>query len=163
MGSNSGSELPACQYSEEMMNMSEPKTKGGWPAIAILGVLLCLAGGCSRGMTVKKFPPARSPAGLTVHVRTVEHEFLGELIEVRDAGIVVLAEKKVRLLRYNVIALATARESGGRALLGNRRPPDSANREDLRLLSRFPQGLSPEVLANLLIANNQGELADEKP
>jgi len=143
--------------------MKTTKTNTGLPAIAILGSFLCLAGGCSYGMTVKKFPPARNPAGLTLHVKTVERDFLGELIEVREAGIVVLAEQKVRLLRYNIIALATPREGGTRALLRNQRAPDAVSREDLRLLSRFPQGLSPEVLANLLAANNQPDLADEKP
>src|SRR5712692_4885850 len=68
-----------------------------------LVMLACLSNGCSFGMTALKYPPAQGPTGVIMRVGTAQGQISGELIEVRDAGIVVLADQKLRLLPYTVI------------------------------------------------------------
>jgi hypothetical protein len=72
-------------------------------ALPALVMLACLSNGCSLGMTARKYRPAQQPKGVNMRVDTAQGQFVGELIEVRDVGIVVLADGKLRLLPYTVI------------------------------------------------------------
>jgi hypothetical protein len=120
----------------------------------------CLAGGCRighYGLTADKFSPAQTPAGVGVHLVVGKVPLTGELIEVRDEALVILAGKRLRLVPYAVVRSFHAAQtdvsiSGGRA-------PSPQDRERLRLLSRFPQGLAPDLLNRLLGAYGQVQLA----
>jgi len=122
---------------------------------------LCLAGGCRYGLTVESFPPARAPKGVTSKITTNRARFVAELIEVRDDGIVIFAQQRFRLLPYSVIVSSRFDGMSSADTISDRRPPKPAARERLRLVSRFPQGLSPELLQKLLEANGQTELGGE--
>ena len=103
-------------------------------------------------------------------VRTEQKEFWGELIEVRDDGIVLLAtnsqdmahpKSELRFVRYQGIVSSSIDDS--HYSFPNRRAPKPSAREQLRLLSRFPQGLTPELARQLLQAYGQTELVGDKP
>jgi hypothetical protein len=113
------------------------------------------------GTKVEKFPPAQSPKGVIGEVVTSSTNYKGEVIEVRDTGIVILAVGRFRLVPYSAIRSSHFDGIGGP--ISGKKVPSSQNRERLRLVSRFPQGLTPEILQKLLSANAQTELAQENP
>ncbi|HXG55120.1 MAG TPA: hypothetical protein VNJ03_07040 [Vicinamibacterales bacterium] len=123
----------------------------------ILLVLSVTAVACSYGTRIADFRPAHSPHGVNVHVTTSVGDLNGELIEMRDAGFVVLtaASNKLRLIPYAQVRSAKFEQVGS---LRGGRPPVPTDGERLRLLSRFPQGMSPQVLATLLRIYGQDEL-----
>jgi len=109
---------------------------------------------CTLGSRPATFAPARSPQGVEARIalwgprRTVT-ALVGELLSVTDSGLVVLsADRRVVHAHWPAQVSATFRQvpvrlTGGQA-------PDARARERLRLVSRFPQGLSPELTARLL-------------
>ena len=131
--------------------------------LTALLVLACLMNSCRHGMTAEKFPPAQSPKGATVRVTTDQRQFTGELIEVRAAGLVVLTEQILRLLPYNAILSSRIEHANRRYGIKSRRAPEPEVRDRLRLLSRFPYGLTPELLDELLRAYGQTQLAGVNP
>jgi hypothetical protein len=111
----------------------------------------------------------------TQHVRS---EIRGELLEVRRDALLVLglqvdvvregqkqAETRstaqrpaVLLLPFECVQKARFVGLGNWSNLDDRQAPSDSVREKLRLLSRFPQGLAPEQLKRILIAQGQPEL-----
>jgi len=132
-------------------------------SLLIMGMLACLNNGCHVGMTAPKYRPAQGPQGVIMHVATAEGKFSGELIEVRDAGIVILADGKLRLLPYTVILSSQADQTSSRYSISKRTVPKPDVLAHLRLLSRFPQGLTPELMRQLLDLNGQTELLGPNP
>jgi hypothetical protein len=121
-----------------------------------LGLAL-VALSCTFGQSVLKYEPAHSPRGVTARITTAsDRPLVGELIEVRDAGLVVGNEAVIALVPYAVVKRAAFVQT--RLSLEAGQAPDRSTREKLRLLSRFPQGLSPALLQELLEAHGQSEL-----
>ena len=118
---------------------------------------------CRYGVSVESFPPARTATGVASDIMTDRGRLTGELIEVRDSGIVILAERVLRLLPYSEIVSSRFEGLSRGVTLGNRRPPTAESREQLRMASRFPPGLSPEMLEKLLQAHGQTSLAGSNP
>src|SRR5688500_3973502 len=73
-----------------------------WRRTTLLAAVF-LVQGCRYGMSVKNFPAAQGPKGAIVQVTTEQQPFAGELIEVRDTGLVVLTDRTLRLLPYSAI------------------------------------------------------------
>ena len=128
-----------------------------------LVMLACLSNGCSFGMTAAKYPPAQGPSGVIMRVKTAQGNVSGELIEVRDAGIVVLANQKLRLLPYTVILSSEVDRTDSGYAISQRTVPKPDVQARLRLLSRFPQGLAPDLMRQLLDTYGQTELAGANP
>jgi len=128
------------------------------PMVLIAAVLAVLNNACSVGMTTTKYPPALGPKGVTVHVQTAQGQLSGELIEVRDSGI-VMADQKLRFLPYSEILSSDVEKTSTPFSIANRTAPKPVVREHLRLLSRFPYGLTSELTQQLLSAYGQTELA----
>jgi hypothetical protein len=129
--------------------------------IAVLLTLIAMASlnsGCGVGMTARKYPPAQGPKGVNMRVTIAQGQLSGELIEVRDSGI-VLADQKLRLVPYTDILSSEVEKTSSRYAISNRRVPTPEARDHLRLLSRFPYGLSPEAMQRLLGSYGQTELA----
>jgi len=124
---------------------------------------VCICGACHYGLTVSSYPPAHSAHGAEAEIVTVSKEhFMAELIGVRDSDIVILVDGKLELRPYASIKSLEIKVIGKHFSIGGKSPSEK-NRDDLRLFSRFPQGLSPELLAKLLQAYGQSELARAKP
>ncbi len=126
-------------------------------------MLACVGNGCSFGMTAVKYRPAQDPKGVTIRLDTTQGTLSGELIEVRDTGIVVLSDNKLRLLPYKVILSSAVDQTSSRYSISKGAVPKPEVQAQLRLLSRFPQGLTPELLRELLSAYGQTELAGANP
>jgi hypothetical protein len=139
-------------------------------------LLLCFAiAGCQVGPRIEKFEQARRPEGIatTIELRSGLPEggrLKGELLEVRDHGLLLntretredrvsarclvfvpyTAIEDVEFDRLNLRVVAQHNE-----WIQETRPPSVRDREKLRLLSRFPQGLSTPLLEQLLEAEGQ--------
>jgi hypothetical protein len=133
------------------------------PRLIMLMIAVCAASGCKVGLTVKNFPPALGPKGVMMQVTTQTRQLSGELLEVRDTALVLLAAGKVRLVPYNAIVSSDVEKTSGGFAIKGLRAPKPGVREHLRLLSRFPQGLAPELLQQLLAGYGQTEMAGVNP
>lgn len=133
--------------------------------LLVLGLVL-LGSACTRnvGVLVEDFKPAHLPAGIATEVTLAKdlvpgNKIDGELIAVTDKGLTLLLHKPLateeglrrlvevpfgamRRAKFDQLGLSSVR-SEGQAI-------DDARRDRLRLLSRFPQGLEGELLAQLL-------------
>jgi hypothetical protein len=116
-------------------------------AIALVAVL----GGCSFGPKAKEF--AR-PGAEHLEIQVLPSPLVadatrltGELLAVEESGLLLLSGQTVLFVSYESITGVKAGE-----------PPPPETRETLRLVSRFPYGLSPEVRAALLAAYDQTEV-----
>jgi hypothetical protein len=120
-------------------------------------VVALFASGCmiNLGTRLQDVAVANAPAGTRVEVRLRDSERMvtGELLDVRDDALVVLSENRVNLIPLAMIRRAWYADAsvvnGGGDTLG---PED---RSFLRLYSRYPNGISPEVMARLLRALGQ--------
>ena len=119
-------------------------------------VLLGMA--CSVGPRAEKFAPARDPGGVEVRLDfgKGKRRAVGELIAVRDTALLIREDSVIELVRLASIRNGSATASGSRAVFS--RKPTRATRERLRLLSRYPNGVPPELLRQLLDAYGQSEL-----
>jgi len=139
----------------------------------LLVFLAPLASGCVLGPTAGDFGPAHRPAGLEFEVATASVDFQGELLEVRQDALLMrsllitrdtgraklrTSEQQIRLVPFSLIRNATFRQlrSGYHHVqIRKGRAPAAQDRERLRLASRFPYGMEPQVLAALLKAHGQ--------
>ena len=98
-------------------------------------------------------------------ITTEQRTFPGELIEVRDNGLVILSRPDGKLLfvPYEATRASTIEQTDQRYEIKNGRQPPQDVCEHLRLISRFPQGLTPELLQQLLAMYQQTELALPTP
>jgi len=120
----------------------------------VLGpVLATLA--CNLGGRVDRFAPAKQPAGVavTLWLRSGETGH-GELLAVQDTALVVLAQDTVTLVPYRVLQAGRFSQVGELT----EAPPSKDFAGRLQLVSRFPQGLTPEMLTRLLAAYGQSVL-----
>jgi hypothetical protein len=151
------------------------------PLLALAG-LLCLVA-CTAGPRFAKFGPAHGPAGVTVEASlsgapAARAGVDGELLEVRAEGLLVLgtlgavreegqkkaeappadAKARVVLVPFARIQKAHFQGMGKRCDLSDGIAPTDVVRDRLRLVSRFPQGLSPDLLRRLLETRGQTEV-----
>ncbi|MFN2383940.1 MAG: hypothetical protein ABR559_06715 [Gemmatimonadota bacterium] len=128
---------------------------------ACLGLLGVVLAACRTGEG--EYRQAKQPGGVTVQLdlgagRTAS----GELLEVGDGGL-LLVRPNWEFMRfpYGVIQRARFAQFEDLTLTGS--VPTAAQRERLRLLSRFPQGLTPDLKAALLATRNQPDFTTWTP
>ena len=127
------------------------------PRVRAVAGLSMLAAACLLGTPAGKFEPARGPRGVTAELRLVERGHLqGELLAVAESALVVRTSV-ITVVRYQSLRVGVFRQVGTVSFGG--RAPANRDRERLRRVSRFPQGLSPELLQRLLQAYGQAEPA----
>ena len=129
----------------------------------VLMILVCAASlGCFFGPRARTVAVAREPNGTSVKImlpsRTITN---AELLAVSDTDITMLWSDTVWSILY-----AGAREmafSDVAVTLDNGRRPTPVEQGRLRLASRFPQGLSPNLEARMLAAHHQPAVAFMAP
>ena len=112
--------------------------------------------GCRVGQSAEKYPPAKTPLGVEATLVLIHQMFSAELLAVRDSEIVVLHGKQVTLVPYSAIRRGTFAHQS--VTITGQHPPTVASLARLRLLSRFPQGISPELERRLLAAYGQDSI-----
>ena len=119
-----------------------------------VGALVCLGlTSCLVGSTAGGFAPAVGPSGVHTTGLAAGAAFDGELLAAEDTALVILAEQlregtRVWVVPYPSIQWADFDQiRSARIRKGVRPPPTQLER--LRLVSRFPQGVSSEMLERL--------------
>lgn len=109
--------------------------------------LVLLAGGCTLGARPGEFAPSKSPRGAMGTIQTGELIYTGELLARRDSSSLLLTTGKVYEIsdsRIKAVDFSPALKS------------KSVNtprvREQMRRISRFPQGMSDDLLRRFLDA-----------
>ena len=121
--------------------------------VLLLGVALS----CSVGPRPQKFPPAREPGGATIQLRLRDKRVVtGELLAVQDSGLLVRDSSSILLVANGAVRSGSLLTGGGATFAGK---PGGSTREHLRLLSRYPSGVSGELLAGLLAAYGRDSVA----
>jgi hypothetical protein len=129
--------------------------------------------GCQIGPRIDEFEQARRPEGVTTTIK-LHHgfaevgELTGELLEVQENGLLLNArkirkggvvERQLVFVAYRAMIDLELDELGLRMLSeGDPKENRLRHQERLRLLSRFPQGLSTPLLEQLLAAEGQTSL-----
>jgi len=156
--------------------------------LATAGVPCLVA--CALGPDFDKFEPAHSPEGVRAFAFVTASrgsvagtEVQGELLEVRKEGLLVLGtlaevreegskkvpmrhsggSRRVVLVAFGGIQQARFEGMGRGCELDDGIAPTDVVRERLRLVSRFPQGLSPELLRRLLEIHGQADVQKVGP
>lgn len=117
--------------------------------------LLCAAAACTVGGRPESYVPATTPEGVTTTVTLRSERFEAELLALDDTALIVrrlYAMPPVVFVRYTALRGAQFKQVGA---LETGRPPLPRVREKLRLVSRFPQGLSADLLRELLTIHGQ--------
>lgn len=115
---------------------------------------------CYTGPGIRTFAPAQGPKGVQTTLKLQQSgQAEGELLAVRDDGLMLLANASVVFAPYTAIddaRFVERRELGWGRLSGDRgQPPEPNIQQQLRLVSRFPQGLGGDVLEQLLGHHDQ--------
>jgi hypothetical protein len=115
---------------------------------------LVLLAGCRFGIGPRiEDYPARSADGLQGELTAAR---VRELLEVRDTAFIVLSNQRVMHIPFRRITNVNFRNA---LVVRMATPADFTGRQHmLRLMSRFPFGMTPDVLQRLLQAYNQSEL-----
>ena len=107
-----------------------------------------IATACMTGPSARRFDPVKHGGGAQLKIiMKGKHRADGELIEVRDSGLVVMHICGLQVLPYG--SIDKLRVHGYSARYRGGGTPGPGLREDLRLLSRFPAGI-PESLRETL-------------
>ena len=120
---------------------------------ACLGLFGAVLAGCRTGEG--EYRQAKQPGGVTVQLELDGGQTAsGELLEVQDGGLLLARPNwDFVIFPYDLIERARIAQFDNLTLTG--KVPTAAQREQLRLLSRFPQGLSPELRTALLATRNK--------
>ncbi len=131
--------------------------------------ILALLSACGHvGPRIDHIHAARMPAGAYVLIEIAQsgtqkkQRYDGELLEVRDDGLVValrtesIRDKHIAFVPWNIVYRVKATTLPG---MQSTRPHGEKRREiaikEFRIVSRYPQGLSPELLDRLLASFDQ--------
>ena len=134
-------------------------------------ILLALVA-CSTSVEVKDFKPAQGPQGiqmeLTLNGNVIDgNKLSGELLAVHDDGVLlnvddypnsVSAANTVVLIPYWMMDTAKLEQMGRAKVQSQGEEKDKVYLDRLRLLARFPQGLSEDLLTKLLTEMGQEQV-----
>ncbi len=140
--------------------------------IALLAVVTLSA--CRFGPSPKDIDWVNSPDGARIALRVVgePQDRVGELLAVNDEsvmlrsyevveGVELRRPKITRVLWSRVYAIDVDKLDSSYDVMRGQRVTNGARR-NLALISRFPQGISPEILAKLLTATKQTAVEEIK-
>jgi len=119
----------------------------------MISVLMVSA--CTIGKSGKDLAVASHPGGAQVTLLSKDRHFTGELVAVRDDGVVVSVQNRLLFFPFASLGgFAFGKGNRGYRLSPGERPPrDKLSR--LRTISHFPQGLTPEIERQLLAQMGQ--------
>lgn len=116
------------------------------------GLLLLMAAGCSWGPRAVDHPIARNPGGPVARIALRDSVVRGELLAVTDSGLWLLVHDSPAWASYADIRSAAFEGYPERTIFAGPAAPPADVRAELRLASRYPQGISPALLHDLLKA-----------
>ena len=121
-------------------------------AIVILGTSACY-----HGPNAQHFGPALGPRGIQVNVELSDSKIPGELLEVQDSALLLLRASGTPVVLVPLRDIRTATFQQTALLIHRGAFVGGRTAAQLRMMSRYPNGLSPELRAALLAAYGQTE------
>ena len=140
--------------------------------LSLQPLLLLIITGCSTSVEVKDFKPAQTPQGIEMEL-SLNGDVLdgqkvkGELLAVRDDGVLLNvadypdsagAGNTIVLIPFWMMDRAKLEQMGSAKVESQGEEANKMYLARLRLVSRFTQGLSDELLAELLMKMGQEEV-----
>lgn len=127
----------------------------------IIMLALVLLGGCVWGTPISRMTPAHSPAGATVLYALAgsSQPWKGELFAVDEQYAYVYNGTLYRIA-WESIRRFGIDQAGGEFLMFTPAEKTSIQRARFKPFSRFPQGMSPELLAEVLRQLNQARIEE---
>jgi hypothetical protein len=133
---------------------------------------MLLVAACSVGLQIEDFKPAQGPQGVQIELKLEGNgirgtKISGELLAVRADRILLNvidnpdspnATSRVVLIPYSLIQTLDPEQMGRMSFRSQRNEMDDDRLNRLRLVARFPQGLSDEMLAVLLADLGQDQV-----
>jgi hypothetical protein len=121
--------------------------------VALAAGTLVTAGACMWGTRPKQFGPAIGPQGVTLAFRLRGESAMrsAELFAVDSLGLIVHGPRLVHVA-WERLELVDVRGLGSDYDLVRAGVPPADRRARLALVSRFPQGLSGDLLSRVLVA-----------
>lgn len=131
----------------------------------IFALFVTIPAACMTGPSAETFPLVTHAKGVQLIVSGKKAAVRGELLEVRENELLVLEDlKKKKGSGSNacLVTLVPFRQVRHTAFKGtrprwDRGMPTADEREELRLLSRFPTGVTPPIMAELLSCSGRPE------
>ena len=139
----------------------KPMSRATLPSIAIL--LLVSLAGCNWGTRPQNFSPAQGPQGARVAVRVTNEQSdrLGELLASDSIGLTILDDdRRLTRIAWPRVEALDVSKVGDQYDIRHGEEPSADKRQRLALLSRFPQGLSGDLLARTLALLRQDALQE---
>ena len=125
----------------------------------ILSVVAVLAlAGCRVGTGGAALPVAQQPDGAQVLLRVPSGAYGGELLAVKDDG-VIFSSRTIMFAPFSAIVSLSFDKMGNQFRLGAGEVPRGEKLARFRAVSRFPQGLTPSIRSWLLAQKSQTEIA----
>ena len=135
-------------------------------------LLLLVVAGCTVGIKLEEFKPAQGPHGVQMEVSLNGepirgNDVVGELLAVQADGVLLLvpefsgrpqAATTIVLVPYWMMKTANLEQMGKAKVESQGEEMNKVYLDRLRMVSRFPQGLSDELLAPLLANYDQESL-----
>lgn len=140
--------------------------------LSVRAIILLALAGCSTSVEVEDFKPAQGPQGiqmeLTLNGNVIDgNKLSGELLAVRDDGVLLnvddypdsaSAAKTVVLIPFWMMDTAKLEQMGRAKVESQGEEQNKVYLDRLRLLARFPQGLSEDLLTKLLTETGQEQV-----
>jgi hypothetical protein len=125
---------------------------------ASIAVLALAVTGCVFGANAAVVPFSRTPAGATVTILTDKGKYTAELVEVRDSGVVLRQPALLLIAPFSTMRRLRADHLGSTysAIVNGGLTPTM--RERFRLVSHYPQGMTPEIEKVMLAQVKQTQL-----
>jgi hypothetical protein len=133
-----------------------------------LVLLYLLIAGCQIGPRINTFEAAHQPQGITTTVKlrsghVTDGHLQGELLEVRSNGVLLKAQgmykdHTIDTPRLVFVPYTAIKDVHIDQLYLNAHENPVRYQDELRVLSRFPQGLSSSLLDTLLEAEGQSRV-----
>lgn len=120
--------------------------------LALLAVV-----GCHLGMRGADLPVATQPGGARVSLRTSTGAYTGELLAVQNDGVIVSSDR-IMFAPFSAIIDLRLERMGRQFHLGKADVPAGERLAQFRAVSRFPQGLTPNIRSVLLAQRSQSEI-----
>lgn len=121
----------------------------------VAAISIVMVSACTIGKSAKDFDIAVVPRGTLVRVSSGSAQYTGELVVVRDNGLVVAGGGRMILFPFGSMNGMVATELGNAYRLAPREKPSGEKLERLRLVSRFPQGMNADVERRFLAVLKQ--------
>ncbi len=117
------------------------------PRVFLVAIGIAILAGCHRGAAGKDLAIAHRPGGASVVVQTQSGVFAGQLVAVQDTGL-VLSQRSLFFVSFHAMSSLRAEELGSDYQISGW-INDPKKLERLRLVSQFPQGMTPDIQKKL--------------